>query len=304
MINSVAMGNLGNQFFTYAYARKIQHELQQDINIYKFEIERLHYKFDLDCFYLNEHVNIQEIPMKDEKIVKLLLFFNRITRYSTSLNYIYNRFIRNVFSHLGIQFWMKETYEHFKIDGSHDNTLVGYWQCPQYFDDIREILIQEFQPIFPPMEKNFELYKIIENNESICVSVRRGDYTSNPKIRKKYMVTDENFFVDGVKKIRSVHPRAPIICFSDDIDWVRNNIDFNGDVYYEDGDDPIWEKMRMMTKCKHFVISNSTFSWWAQYLSENPQKIIYAPFKWYADGRKADIYQENWNLIKANGVNT
>lgn len=51
MINSVAMGNLGNQFFTYAFARKLQFELNQDINIYKFEIERLGYKFDLDSFF-------------------------------------------------------------------------------------------------------------------------------------------------------------------------------------------------------------------------------------------------------------
>lgn len=294
MINSVAMGNLGNQFFTYAFARKLQYEHSQDINIYTFEIERLKYKFDLDSFVLNEHVKIQRGKMEDEKKVKTLLFLNRVTRRSASLNYLYNKIVRDLFQNRGIIFWMKETYEHFSIDGLKDNILIGYWQCPQYFDEIREILIQEFQPKFPPIAKNSKLYKIIENNESICVTIRRGDYANNPKIRKKYLVTEKNFFVKGVKKIRNTHPKAPIICFSDDIEWVKTNMCFEGDVYYEDGNDPVWEKMRMMSRCKHFVISNSTFSWWAQYLSENPEKIVYAPREWYADGRKADIYQENW----------
>lgn len=288
------MGNLGNQFFTYAFARKLQFELKQDIYIYIFEIERLKYKFDLDNFILNEQVKIQEGKMNDEKKVKMLLFLNRITRRSMYLNDLYNKGVRKLFQRTGLLFWMKETYEPFIIDGIKDYTLVGYWQCPQYFDEIREILIQEFQPKFPPIGKNSELYKIIENNESICVSIRRGDYANNPKIRKNYLVAEENFFIDGVKKIRNTYPRAPIICFSDDIDWVKTNIYFEGDVYYEDGNDPVWEKMRMMSKCKHFVISNSTFSWWAQYLSENPKKIVYAPREWYVDGRKADIYQENW----------
>lgn len=52
-----------------------------------------------------------------------------------------------------------------------------------------------------------------------------------------------------------------------------------------------------MSACKNFIISNSSFSWWAQYLSTNNNRIVYAPSRWYTNNRKVDIYQQNWRLI-------
>ena len=88
------------------------------------------------------------------------------------------------------------------------------------------------------------------------------------------------------------------IIFSDDIEWCRENIKFSENIYYEDGTDPVWEKLRLMYSCKHFIISNSTFSWWAQYLSRNNDKIVIAPARWHNSGYTNDIYDENWLLIQ------
>ena len=90
--------------------------------------------------------------------------------------------------------------------------------------------------------------------------------------------------------------------FSDDIDWVKKNMKFPKSTYFETGDDPVWEKIRLMYSCKHFIISNSTFSWWAQYLSRNKKKIVIAPSRWGNQTYKCkneliDIYQEDWILV-------
>ena len=53
--------------------------------------------------------------------------------------------------------------------------------------------------------------------------------------------------------------------FSDDIEWMKNNIHTECVTYYEDGTDPVWEKLRLMSACKHSIVLNSTFSWWTQY---------------------------------------
>ena len=52
-----------------------------------------------------------------------------------------------------------------------------------------------------------------------------------------------------------------------------------------------------MYSCKNFIMSNSSFSWWAQYLSKNKNKKVIAPYRWYNNDIRCDIYQDNWKII-------
>lgn len=99
--------------------------------------------------------------------------------------------------------------------------------------------------------------------------------------------------------IASKIPNAKFFVFSNDVEWLKKNVDFKHTVAFENGCDPVWEKLRLMYSCKHFVISNSTFSWWAQYLSSNKEKIVVAPDRWYNSEIKSDLL-ENHNYIKIN----
>ena len=87
-------------------------------------------------------------------------------------------------------------------------------------------------------------------------------------------------------------------CFSDDIEWCKENLNFEGaNVVYVSQDMPVYETLRLMYHCKHFILSNSTFSWWGQFLSKNNNKIVVSPSRWNNDGYDSNLINKDWVLI-------
>jgi hypothetical protein len=122
---------------------------------------------------------------------------------------------------------------------------------------------------------------------------------TNDSVRKEALICTEDYFYKGINVIKGKITNPIFFIFSDDIDWVKNNMEFkNTKIYFEYGKDPVWEKLRLMYSCKHFIISNSTFSWWAQYLARNIDKIVVAPNRWRNYRRIADVYEPHWILIE------
>ena len=285
-------GNLGNQMFEYACARKLQERTGQKIclNTYFLSKYKPEYKLSLQDFNLQEDIIIDNIN-------PLPWFVNTYKGIIRAMKGIFPKSFFEFMKQFGIYIWMKEAYIKIPKKKHKNYYLVGYWQSTKYFETIDQKICEESVPKYPLKEENKELYNKICNTESICVTIRRGDYVTNEKYKKEYFICDNDFFLEGVKRIKKEIPNATVIVFSDDIKWVRENVPFEGEVYYESGKDPVWEKIRLMSACKHFVISNSTFSWWVQHLSQNPNKIVYAPSRWFPDGRECDIYEENWRYI-------
>lgn len=298
MIYVEIRGNLGNQLFIYAMARKLQIQTGQKICLNLSTLERYfpQYKFSLpefiqlsdECvieekklpFWINEY----SIPMKIGK---------KILSKLPNINKRLSKLVFHIFSKRGVYIWREETYIELPLDEKSDYYLSGFWQSEKFFPNMRGVLRDELLSKAVVSDHNRILYNMIKEPDSICVSIRRGDYVSNPKIRKVYDVCDTNYFYDGVMKIIKNHPKAKVICFSDDIDWVKNNIDFGVQTFYESGKDSLSEKILLMSSCQHFVLANSSFCWWAEYLSDRNGTTI-APKWWYADHRPADIYNKNW----------
>ena len=67
---------------------------------------------------------------------------------------------------------------------------------------------------------------------------------------------------------------------------------------------PDHEQLLIMSLCKHNIIANSTFSWWAAYLNKNKEKIITYPSVWFGKNKKhldtCDLFPDYWNKIQVN----
>ena len=305
-------GRCGNQFFQYAFARKLSIlNENMPITIDFFHVERWRKKTGFPD-YSNQLNFFQTMPFRE-----MLEQGDTLAQYGTEKeNRLRRRYAkaRALSSRTGIplfaNFWQSILQKHgiYRDDEYYikprkckekDIFIKGYFEDPAYFADMREILLKEFTPIYPPKEKNEELYDVINRRESVCVSFRVWNGLAENE-KKTRTVCDEKYYQDAVEKMRELHSDAVFIVFSNDIEWVRNHFQFPGSVYYEDGTDEIWEKMRMMYSCKHFIMSTSTFCWWAQYLCRNEQKTVISPDRWTNDNnRPSKLLMDEWIKISS-----
>lgn len=175
--------------------------------------------------------------------------------------------------------------------------FYGFYESPKYFNEYKEILQKEFTPREKELKENKELYNIIDHTESVCVTVRAGDFLSE-EFRERHYVCNATYFEEAIAYMKKKIKNPQFIVFSDDVEWVKENLKFPENTLYERGNDPVWEKLRLMYRCKHFILSNSTFSWWAEYLCRNEEKIVVAPSRWNNYQDNPDIYEEDWHLIE------
>lgn len=299
MIYADMKGNIGNQMFIYACARKLQEETGQKITLNTYYLKKNYqdYKFDLDIFELNPNIIIDDKRIPFFTSTESILY--RLIKHIHFANNFLGKLYFRIFSKFNIFVWNDTTYMPIKLKNKKRNIYIsGFWQCPEYLENIREILLKEFSLKKTLRKENMELKKIIDETNSVCVSIRRGDYLSNPVFKKRHFICDDKYFTSAFKKICCLMENPVLICFSDDPQWVKDNMSFPVKTFYEKTGNSLEEKIILMSSCKNFVLSNSSFSWWIEYLSINENKIVIAPNKWYATEQKADIFQKYWHLIE------
>lgn len=169
--------------------------------------------------------------------------------------------------------------------------MHGYFQNEKFFKkyaaDIRNLFA--FQGDLPI--KTEKLKKEIESRNAVSIHIRRTDY-----IDKGYHLISDSYYKRAMKYIARNIDNPHFYIFSDDIDWVENNMDFNYPhtfVKINRGRDSYLD-MYLMSLCKHNIIANSTFSWWGAWLNKNPEKIVIAPDVW---GFSTDPYEKTQKLV-------
>ena len=176
--------------------------------------------------------------------------------------------------------------------------LVGYWQSEKYFAD--EAVQNEIKEAFEkrPQELmndtvSWTLLQQIECCESVSLHVRRTDYVDAEHIQI-HNICSEKYYKNAIDKIRKEYPNAMFFIFTDDKEWCKKH--FKGRCFsvveLEEGTKTDIAEMMLMSKCKHHIIANSSFSWWAAWLNDAPEKLVIAPSKWINHKDMDDIYTE------------
>lgn len=307
MVYKNFQGRLGNQMFQYASTLGIlkANNIDEDIYCCFKDVYKQNFTNDLKEFNLSRYKEVEDINLSANQ--KLILSYIKLKesilkkKYKDENEFELNRRKfeereADKFSRYGV-LRLVDGYHYFKVENNNKKIFIsGGLESPKYFNHIKDVILKEFTPKHEKISANTFLYEKIENSNSVCISVRRGDFLAKEYIDKHY-VCNEEYFRNAIDIMNSKISNPQFIFFSDDIDWCKEAFKNIDGALFECGKDPVWEKIRLMYSCKHFIISNSTFSWWSQYLSRNPKKIVIAPKKWKNIGNNEDIYEESWIKI-------
>jgi len=265
MIITKIIGGLGNQMFQWTFGRALALEKNTYMHI------------DIDGYNNQQGLT----PRKFELGLFNNLRYQTFDKKELAVSDRYWAIVRDSFSYLN-------TLSVIENLGNVSIYLDGYWQSEYYFQKYKDVIYSDFLPSFSEVAK----CKAAIEPDSISIHVRRTDYvTSNGY----HPVQPISYFYSGIEAIGDYNK---LYVFSDEIDWCKTNLKFDRMVFME-GRTGI-EDMRLMSFCKHNIIANSSFSWWAAWLNQNPNKKVIAPSKWFgpqANLHTGDIIPAEWITI-------
>jgi hypothetical protein len=294
----VLSGGLGNQMFQYSfYLSKKLFNNNVIINDYSVFRESTHNGYELF------HVFNISVPKKIlisaivSIIRKLLIFKNK--KYFSSIS----SFMLTIINLLGVQIVCENESGIFNQEKIYKKKgfclYFGFWQSEKYFLPIEKEIRNAFS-----FNLNFisnrtsKILDEINSIESISIHIRRGDYLSKKYENIYNNICSSSYYKLAISKIFDSVVSPVFFVFSDDITWVKNNMDIPNAFFidWNQGKDS-WQDMFLISKCKHNIIANSTFSWWGAWLNEYPDKIVIAPKKFINNLATPDLIPENWIVL-------
>jgi hypothetical protein len=176
--------------------------------------------------------------------------------------------------------------------------IDGYWQTENYLIDIKDTILNDFQLKLPLRNELKEIALKISDSNSVSIHIRRGDYAQDKKTNAHHGTCSLEYYQEAIKLITEKIQNPIFYIFSDDIEWVKENLKINYPKYHVEGNKG-FEDMELMKNCKHNIIANSSFSWWAAWLNTNKEKIIIAPKNWLNNPKfdTSDVVPNSWIKI-------
>jgi len=178
--------------------------------------------------------------------------------------------------------------------------LVGYWQSERYFIDSADRIRADFTLRETLRDAAANHLKLARSAGSVGLHVRRGDFASRAAAVKMHGLCTVDYYRRAIDLVRSQCPECHFLVFSDDPQWARAELPLDASAVFVEGNDEVPElDLALMSACKHHIIANSSFSWWAAWLGYSPQQIVIAPSPWYASPKldARDLAVSRWHYI-------
>ena len=189
-------------------------------------------------------------------------------------------------------------WEYSDVNPVEGNTVFeGYFQSGKNFLGFDKNIIEYFGPTEEFIKQIKEKYPQLNQENTVSIHVRFGDYKQNPHIHPS--VSKE--YID--KALTIIGNYDHLFLFGDDKNWLLENFKSDNVTLINEED---YIDMWIMSLCKSNIISNSTFSWWAAFLNQNPNKKVFVPSVWFGPSgpqNYMDMFQPDWNKIEVEYIN-
>lgn len=172
--------------------------------------------------------------------------------------------------------------------------LDGYWQKYRYFSSYMDAISRDLAHSTPLSSASSSILRKIEDVNSVAIHVRRGDYVSLSSAANFHGALSIEYYRDSIKHANAKLDKPFYFIFSDDPEWCQTHLNFEGNfvfISHNTGQDS-WQDLILMSRCRHHIIANSSFSWWAARLADyrfSINRFVCAPDKWFIASNPQDI---------------
>ena len=279
-------GGIGNQIFQYYLGEELR-------NVYKKNV----YFYDIRKSYSVKHdsyiENLFKIKLKKISPEKINFLFSHVFLSAPFLK----------FNKLFYKLFKFKLISNIFFDGSLDFKKLTKKKVIEFYFGTWHSLINKYK--FLDKRKSlifhtkFKLSKIYKSKqEFIALHVRRGDYISSKNTSRYHGNLQKSYFIKAVKYIRKKFGELPVLLFSDDYNWLNENLKevIPNSFVISSISNSAEEDLFYMTKAKYFILSNSTFSWFAAFLSTKKNKFIVLPKYWFNKVKTSkDYIYKDWD---------
>lgn len=290
-------GGLGNQMFQYVLGRRLALERKCDLAL-----------------------DIASCQRRADRPF-LLDRFNIVARLATPQEVMQATYQRVSWPTIGWHFLRTGKLVHFRRaaswvreeDPAHfDNRILaldqkglyldGYWQSERYFDTIAEVVRRDLTLTDPLSPAAADMARQLSSMpEAVAVHIRRGDYLANPRATAVHGICPLEYYTTAAHLLAQKLAAPNFLVFSDDPEWCKEHFKppYAFKVISGYACAGPQEELVVMSHCAHFIIANSTFSWWGAWLSARTPKLVIAPRRWLAQS-EIDIstrHPADWVLV-------